>query len=629
MFLKKMEGDNSNTVSRILSLIPSASFVALDTEFFCGRQTILPPFTSVEAFYDESAKAQAAQAVAQLGVTVAVPKSTTRDPFPNLGLPVLRDLTFHNFCFNTFISDPTIFTFDTIRFLRKNGFNLNAWADSAISLETHCDAVLGAVSDFWRRLTTSVDLFHGSRGINPAANAEKGDGIDAPAPTDGGKSQRQAISDASHLRESFLEATVASLKAKKPCPYLDNDSGPLAQIEVSVPSDTVKTYVEYFLHAIREEARAYDTGGLVEFFISIFPKALAPESLLDNYNELQLRDIEELTGCKSTLSPSTSKASNMVHLTICAFRYRDDAQMAAHAAVEKLIEEARGFRVFFELLQAYKVPLVCFSGMSDVFLVLRSVYGYAYVDTYQKFQSLCRHVLYSTYDLKLLIDLYPISNLITTRFSIRKRSLERVFSITGNKKSRHGQAHDAGYDSYMTAYAFAWIGMHILGDAEVVSLTSDETNLYKLGSFRPSLTSGVVLATLGHCRNRLYIYGNFSPLPIFSDVSAVGTSGTIGDDDFLVFALYPVKSYDRMVQAMEPFVEECKATYPQERPHIFVDRDNNYGRVFIRVNHPMAQKLLQNVRSSELKNHSSEYVDSSIAEIHTFEFLCSTTPTQK
>lgn len=156
--------------------------------------------------------------------------------------------------------------------------------------------------------------------------------------------------------------------------------------------------------------------------------------------------------------------------------HREEAQLHTHQVIQKMKTELYGLRAFTDAVCKHNVPLVLFSGCTDIYLTLASVYGEHYLSTYAQFLTLVSNTFPRCFDLKIFVDLPPIINHLKTNLSLGSRSLSQIFKITSyglqsaqSDADDNNMVHDAGYDSLMTALSFEWVLGHFLAITGTIS----------------------------------------------------------------------------------------------------------------------------------------------------------------
>lgn len=648
-------------LQEILDLIPHARYLTIDSEFFCGQEMAMPSFLTPEVFYEHYRRHHQDQYVAQLGITIAIsdPSSLTFSSAVNpthlanntcqeLGLPPLFDSTFRRFSVNTRVSEVTKFSTETLSFLKLNGFSLDNWIDTAVDLTTHPKAVIDQCTEFWTRIFLKIDSLHGLKGFGSAVSITpeaflalnpRGSTLDKKALTGISK---KGLQDACGLSTNFLMPIAHSTESTEgsiPQVFSTYTAGCLYETTVSIDYNALFDYLGFFLSEFQRENASFNSDKKVEYYITITPDNGYPYAVVSNYVDLLREDIKSLTGsCTNDLDAKVQASACYYHrsnksnpkITLCVrvWRTREEAQLYAHRVIQKMKMELYGLRAFTDAIHKHSVPTVLFSGCTDIYLTLASIYGEHYLSTYAQFLTLISNTFPRCFDLKIFVDLPPIINHLKTNLSLGARSLSQLFSITSyGLQSAQSDAddtnlvHDAGYDSLMTALSFEWILGHFLAITGTVTLDEHKNLLYKASSIKVNkdLPKTNLPLLFKYCWDKLYVHQSAFPYPLKGD-HAVISSIDKDQPTLTQYVLYPVQDISAVVKALYPLSSHLKKVYPDQSCHYYVERGRDHGRVYIPTTHPGASTILSEVIAAEGSGTQYPYVDLNIAELHTLQY---------
>lgn len=648
-------------LQEILNLIPDARYLTIDSEFFCGQEMAMPSFLTPETFYERYRHHHKDQYIAQLGITIAIPdpsdtaiSSTSskthvaNEVCQKLGLPHIFGSTFRRFSVNTKVSEITKFSAETLAFLKSNGFSIDNWVDTAVNLTTHPKAAIEQCAEFWTRIFTQIDSVHGPKGFCDAASITpeaflaldpKGGILDRK--TSAGVAKR-GLQDACGLSTNFLALIAHSTESTEgPIPqvFTSYTAGCLYEKEVSIDYNTLFYYLGSLLSEFQREDVSFNSDKKTEYYVTITPDNGYPHAVVPNYVELLRKDIESATGaCDPDLEAKVHSSSQYYHrsnkanpkitLYVRIWHTREEAQLHTHRAIQKMKMELYGLRALTDAICSYNVPLVLFSGCSDIYLTLASIYGEHYLSTYSQFLTLVSNTFPRCFDLKIFVDLPPIINHLKNNFSLGARSLSQIFKVTSyglqqaqSDTDDNNLIHDAGYDSLMTALSFEWILGHFLAVTRTVFLDEHKSLLYKASTVKVNrdLPKTNLPLFFNYCWDKLYVHQSAFPYPLKGSANAASSVDT--DQPTLTqYVLYPVKDLSVVVKALSPLSSHLKAAYPNHPWHYYVERNRDHGRLYVPTTHPGASTILNQIVDAENSGKQYPYVDTNIAELHTLQY---------
>lgn len=652
-------------LQEILELIPRARYLTIDSEFFCGQEMAMPSFLTPEAFYERYREHHRNQYIAQLGITIAIPDPSisasdsinTQIYSPNkacerLGLPHLFDSSFRRFSLNTRVSEVTKFSVETLTFLKSNGFSLDNWLDTAVDLTTHPRAVIDQCAQFWTRIFAAIDSVHGPKGFGTAGaiapevfQALNPNGNPNGSPSDKKASSgiaKKCLQDACGLSTNFLAPVAHATgfaEGSIPQVFFTYTAGCLYETAVSIDYSTLFDYLGFFLSEFQRENASFNSDKKLEYYITITPDNGYPYAVVANYVDLLREDIDSLTGdCSLDLEAKVHASAHYYHrsnksnpkilLSIRIWRTREEAQLHTHQVIQKMKTELYGLRAFTDAVCKHNVPLVLFSGCTDIYLTLASVYGEHYLSTYAQFLTLVSNTFPRCFDLKIFVDLPPIINHLKTNLSLGSRSLSQIFKITSyglqsaqSDADDNNMVHDAGYDSLMTALSFEWVLGHFLAITGTISLDDHKRLLYKVSSIKVNkdLPTTDLPLFFNYCWDKFYIHQSAFPYSL-KDHASPASSVDTHQPTLTQYVLYPVKDLSVVVKALYPLSSHLKKMYPDRPCHYYIERGRDHGRVYIPTTHPGAATILNEVINAESSGSQYSYVDTSIAELHTLQY---------
>lgn len=648
-------------LKEILDLIPSARYITLDSEFFYGQEMAMPSFLAPEIFYERYRQHHKDHFIAQLGITVAIPDpcdaesssassltDVANETCKKLGLPHIFNSTFRRFSVNTKVSHVAKFSVETFEFLKSNGFSIDNWIDTAVDVTTHPKAVIEHCAKFWTDIFTQIDSIHGQNGFCDATSITPETFLDLdPKRSILDKKMaagiaKKGLQDACGLSTNFL-APIAHSKESAECSipqvFTTYTAGFLYEKEVSVEYNALFYYLGSFLSELKREDSSFNPDQKIKYYVTITPDNGYPHAIVSNYVELLRKDIESMTGsCDPELEAKVHGSINYYHrnnmtnpkitLYVRIWRTREEAQLHTHCAIQNMKTALYGLRALTDAMYNYKVPLVLFSGCTDIYLTLLSIYGEHYLSTYSQFLTLVSNTFPRCFDLKIFVDLPPVINHLKSNLSLNGRSLFQFFKITSyglqqaqSDTDDNNLVHDAGYDSLMAALSFEWILAHFLAVTKMVSLDAHKNLLYKASTVKVNKDFPRTNLPLffNYCWDKLYVYQSAFPYPLKGNTNVVSNVET--DQPTLTeYVLYPVKDLTIVVKALYPLSSHLKSIYTNQPWHYYVDRNKDHGRLYIPTTHPGASTILNEIVEAENSGEQYPYVDTQIAELHTLQY---------
>lgn len=436
-------------VQRVCSMLEHAAFVSLDTEFFNGYVSALGPLAAPADVLQEFNTAGADSYIAQLGLTVAVPKAEAPAAAPHtfavgdrtVAVPRADQLDFATF---TFLVSPPLhtrsaFTLDTLRFLTENNFDLLEWVRECIPCVHEAPETIEGLVSAWTQYSD-------------------GAGALAAARTQGRGDDEAAAALAGALGEIFAQADGES-------PFTSG-----ALYRATVPLGNVSLLPDVVQRAARfmrdlEYSSARETGDGLYASVVGQAGAVHLEAVVG-----RLRD------CAWALLPTGETVLNSMayyrgaptknlrgELDIAFYASAADRSAALDEVAAGCRRVLLGVRPIIDAITTHRVPLVLFSGMSDVLLTLRTVVdrGITELPPAELVRRLHAHFP-CLYDLSILVRAQPIRTYLRDRHDVRSLSLGALYKATDHlalPRAADGSAahHDAGYDSLMTGLLFSWL----------------------------------------------------------------------------------------------------------------------------------------------------------------------------
>lgn len=140
--------------------------------------------------------------------------------------------------------------------------------------------------------------------------------------------------------------------------------------------------------------------------------------------------------------------------------------------------ELQNVKMILNKLAEKRVQLATFSGANDLFLLYRIING-KFEGCLSKFRAQFRHWFPNFLDLYQIVNIPCVFNHLMRFFNVRNRGLKHLFEtlvMTQDYQKCHyghvcGQAHDAGFDAFMTAALHLRL-FDILQNAQIVNEVS-------------------------------------------------------------------------------------------------------------------------------------------------------------